>query len=183
MKDLLSKIGSGIGGLLAAYIILLASFHGCVISHYTLKEDALYVYEEDNTDFQHGVYLSGNRIAVYRGARDGSCGESAIQVVNFRKWDWYFPGVYVKPDSFFIFGLRFMNSDCTPTTMEWKTIYNQATEDCKPYYTDREWFRASVKFYTDYVIIGDSKYQKIKIERAPSHLKRLKNLVTSDLKN
>ena len=123
------------------------------------------------------------RIIHYRGARDGSCGESAIQVVNFRKWDWYFPGVYVKPDSFFIFGLRFMNSDCTPTTMEWKTIYNQATEDCKPYYTDREWFRASVKFYTDYVIIGDSKYQKIKIERAPSHLKRLKNLVTSDLKN
>lgn len=183
MKDKLQKVIRAVSGLIVAYIVLLATFNGCITSYYTPEGFSLYVYEDNSSDFQHGVYLSGNKIAVYRGSKDGSYGENAIHVANFKKWDWYFPGVYVKPDSSFIFGLRFVDLDCIPTTMEWKTIYNQSVGNCKPYYTDREWFSASVQFYDNSVSIANLKYQKIKVEGAPLHLKRLKDLFAADLKN
>ena len=94
-------------------------------------------------------------------------GEFAVQKVNYEKWDWYLPWVYVKPSSIFVFGIRFRTKDCTPTTMYWRTIENRIVGDCAPYYSDRMEHSSSAEFYADRVVIGKTTYDIIDSEDFP----------------
>lgn len=151
----------------AIYIVLMASYNGCVTTYYTPREPALYGYGNEQEDFMHVVYVRGNKIVTYRGMESEYVGEYALQTARFEKWNWYFPCVYDKPNGKWIFGVRFRSKDCVPTTMYWQTQENKTVGGCVPHYSDRKENYADVDFYADRIRINGCTYRKIPMDKPP----------------
>ena len=161
MKDLLGKLLSGVGGLIAIYLVAIGTFNGCVTRMYVPEEQVVYRFQDRGTDFQHYVLLSGNRAAVYRGLISEDRGEFALQHVTFEKWDWYLPHVFYKKGVIPPFGIRILKKDCIPTEMEWRTLKNETLGGIRAHYDDDSYHRTTVKFYDDgTAIFGDATYER-----------------------
>lgn len=198
MKERLKTIGQWIGlGTVALCGIITSAMLGYFVLLYTVysvrnvfistthqvENQSLYVAEADGQSSLQYIYFKDGFAAIFQGGKDGAWGEYALQEVQFHKWDWFLPGLYVKPGEFlYFFGLRIVDAESTPMTMLWKTRYNMSYR-CGKRFVERSPRYTTVLFYDDCIVIEGKKHRKVDMKNAPIFVRSLDEIINSKPKN